>query len=330
MTTVLEKERTATGLRTLIAEQQRYVNHFFSCLNPEEAEGFFASLVACEGELFFTGVGKSGFIAQKIAATMASTGTTAHYLSTNDALHGDLGNVGSNDIVIMLSKSGESDELLQLVPFVRNKGAAVLAMVCQKGSRIAQAVDATIYLPLERELCPFDLAPTTSASIQLLFGDILAVALMRSKNFSKEEYAKNHPAGRIGKRISVHVSDLMLRGDAVPTCKPDQLLGDLLVELSNKRCGCLLVTDERENLLGIFTDGDLRRALQRDLGDVLQKPIHELMTREPRRTTPDALAWDAMQKMEENQKSPIMVLPVVEEGRVVGLVKMHDLIQAGL
>lgn len=318
-------------LQALFAAQRSYVNHFFDHLDFEAVEGLVQLILQCEGVVFFTGVGKSGIIAQKIAMTMVSTGTRSFHMPPTDALHGDLGIVAERDLVIFLSKSGESDELLSLVPYIRNKGARPIAVVCQAGSRLERACDHTVTLPFHRELCPFGLAPTTSTAIQLLFGDVLAVALMKAKEFSLGDYAQNHPAGRIGKRISMRVRDLMLKGSAIPLCSKEDRLVDTLVELSNKRCGCLLVVGEERRLEGIFTDGDLRRALQSHGAQALEKRVGDLMTQTPRSIEADRLACDAITLMEADQKHPITVLPVLDlEARVEGLIKMHDLVQSGV
>ncbi len=330
ITGVLVPQLESLNLKELFSTQQKYINYFFNSLNRDEVEGFFKELFECEGVVVLAGVGKSGIIAQKMATTLASTGTRALTLSPMDALHGDLGILSDRDVLVLLSKSGESDELLNLLPSARNKGARLLAMVSNPESRLAQAVDRFVNLPLEKELCPFDLAPTTSATLQLIFGDVLAVALMKAKGFGLDEYAQNHPAGRIGKRITLRVQDLMISGEGIPFASPEDSLGSLLVELSDKRCGCLLVVNEKQELLGIFTDGDLRRSLQKHQGAVLDTPIGSLMSGKPRATTPDTLAWEAMRGMESDHKRPIMVLPVIEATKVVGLLKMHDLIQAGL
>jgi arabinose-5-phosphate isomerase len=317
-------------LSKLFSDQKKYISHFFDGIDLPRAEQMLQLLQGCAGTLFFTGVGKSGLIAEKVATTMTSTGTRAHYMPPVDALHGDLGSFSSKDVLIVLSKSGESDELLSLIPYVRNKGVTTIAWVSRPNSRLERATDHSMLLPLERELCPFDLAPVTSAAVQLLFGDILAVALMQSKRFTLEDYARNHPAGRIGKRIVMRVRDLMLTDHALPLATPSDTLGSKLVELSDKRCGCLLLTDDQNQLQGIFTDGDLRRALQTHGAAALDKKLSDLMTTSFRSINADALAWDAMQKMEEDQKRPITVLPVLDSGRVLGLIKMHDILQSGL
>jgi len=318
-------------LTELLKKARTHLDAFFEQIDETALKQIFDIFLACKGVLFFTGVGKSGLVAQKIAATMTSTGTKALAISPTDALHGDIGIVSKEDVFVILSKSGETEELLQILPFVRNKGAKLVAVVSQGGSRLAKGCDVQIVLPFEKELCPFDLAPTTSTTTQLIFGDILAIALMRAKEFSLNEYASNHPGGQIGRRSTIKVDDLMIRGEELPIASPDNRLEEVLSDFSGKRCGCLVVVDESKKLKGIFTDGDLRRSLQKHGGAVLQQPISSLMTEQPRSVNCHDLAWDALKLMEVDQKRPITVLPVIDqEERVVGLIKMHDLIQSGV
>lgn len=318
-------------IKKLFDKQREAISYFYSHLDPIQCERVFNELSRCSGVIFFTGVGKSGYIAQKTAATMMSTGTKALYISPIDALHGDLGMVSSQDLLVIFSKSGETEELLHLLPPVRNKGAKIIALCSNSTSRLVKGADFSLELPCAEELCPYDLAPTTSTSIQLLAGDVLAISLMQAKGFSVEAYAENHPAGRIGKRASIRVKDLMLDFGKTPLCYAHQCLQDVLVDFSDKRCGCLVVIDENKQLKGIFTDGDLRRALQAKGELVLKETLGNLMKPSPKSIQSDALAWDALKLMESDQKHPVMVLPVVaEEKTVVGLIKMHDLIQAGI
>lgn len=317
-------------LKDLFNEQRRYLNTFFDTVDSTAAEEFFATCLACKGLLVFTGVGKSGIIAEKIATTLVSTGTKALYLPTTNFLHGDIGILSSEDLLICLSKSGETEELLSLVPFVRKRQAKLLAVVSNPHSRLAKEADLSVHLPVEKELCPFDLAPTTSTAVQLIFGDILAVALMKAKGFSLNDYALNHPSGAIGKKATLYVSDLMRKEEQLPLCRPSDRLIDMLVELSNKKCGCLVVTDEKKELKGIFTDGDLRRALQNQGPTVLEKRMEALMTPSAIYVTPKIMAWEAAKIMQKDPKRWIMVAPVVEGGEVVGVIRMHDIVQAGL
>ncbi|QVL57508.1 MAG: KpsF/GutQ family sugar-phosphate isomerase [Simkaniaceae bacterium] len=317
-------------LKDLFEEYQRNLNYFFDHIETEKAEKIFDLFLKCEGMLIFTGVGKSGIIAEKLAMTMISTGTKALYLPPMNALHGDIGIVTEKDVLICISKSGESEELLSLVPFAQRKGAKTVAWVSNPHSKLLRASDIGISLPLNKELCPFDLAPTTSTSIQLIFGDVLSVALMKAKEFSLDEYALNHPAGSIGKKITLTVEDLMLQGEGLPICKPNDRLRDALVTLTDKKCGCLLVIDERENLKGIFTDGDLRRTLQKDPAAVLEKTMEELMTPSCIATEKGKKALEALKLMQKDPKRWVNVMPVKESDRLVGLIRMHDLVQAGI
>ncbi len=329
-TSALQHQQAPDAIGELLIQSQAYLGYFFDNFDAGKLRTVVEMLLSTPGTIVLTGVGKSGVIAKKIAMTMNSWGIKAFSLSPLNALHGDIGMVGPGDTVLLLSKSGESDELLSLCPALRNKGATLVAVVSSKESRLEKACDEAVYLPVAKELCPFDLAPTTSTVVQLLFGDLIAVALMRAKNIPLHEFSYNHPAGRIGKRLTLKVQDLMLKGQDLPLCAPGSILVDVLVELSNKKCGCILVVDEAKNLLGIFTDGDLRRALQAHGAAALSSPIQLLMTKSPRTISPDLLAVAALEQMEADQKHAITVLPVVEGTRLLGLIKMHDILQSGL
>jgi arabinose-5-phosphate isomerase len=317
-------------LREIFQEQRRLLDHYFAHLDAPAAEAFLRACLKCQGLLVFTGVGKSGIIAEKIAMTLVSTGTKALYLPPVNFLHGDIGILTENDLLIFLSKSGETEELLNLVPHARRRRTPILSLVSNPRSRLAQASDLFVCLPVEKELCPFGLAPTTSTTAQLLFGDALAVGLMAEKKITAEDFARSHPRGALGKKLTLTVKDLMLKGDQVPFCHPGERLIDVLVELSNKKCGCLLVVDRKKHLLGVFTDGDLRRALQSQGSSALTHPVETLMTVAGLTTTQDTMAWDAMKLMQHDPNRWVMVLPVVEEGCVVGILRMHDIINVGL
>ena len=224
----------------------------------------------------------------------------------------------------MLSKSGQTQELLTLVPHIREKGSAIFAVVSDRESLLARMADHRVILPVEKELCPFDLAPTTSTEVQLLFGDLLAMALMKEKDFSIEKYAENRPSGAIGKKITSRVKDLMIVGEELPICHPEDHLIDVIVHLSDKRCGCLLVVSGEGRLLGIFTDGDLRRGLQEQGSVVMERSMQEIMSKNPIVVSPNELAHTAMQKMQA--KRYVMMAPVIEKEKVVGLIRMHDII----
>lgn len=318
-------------LKELIENEKRYLNHFFEHLDLQATELLLDTLENCKGTLFFSGIGKSEVMAKKIAVTMASIGTKALFMGPTNALHGDIGLLSAQDILIMLSRGGESEELLNLVPYVRHKGAKTIAIVSDKSSRLSRMCDMSISLPLAKELCPFNLVPTTSAQIQMIFGDLITIALMKRKNFTLDQYAENHPSGKIGKRITTLVSDLMLKDEDLPLCKPNDQILNALVELSKKRCGCILIVDDNLTLKGIFTDGDLGRALNKHGPNVLQDPISNHMAHNPKFIFPNELAWKALQQMEENPGHPITVLAVINENKkLLGLIKMHDILQAGI
>lgn len=314
-------------IQELFDQQKRSLEYFFQSVNMSEMEEIRSVLKGCSGSVIFSGVGKSGLIAQKIAATFVSTGTAARFLSPADALHGDIGHVGGSDVFVALSKSGETEELIGLIPHIEKRGAQTIAVVSQSGSRLERICRIAVHLPVLRELCPFDLAPTTSTEVQLIFGDILAVAMMHERKFTIADFAANHPAGLLGRKITMRVADLMLKGEQLPLCAPSDKLIDVLHELSAKRCGCLLVVDERKKLRGIFTDGDLRRSIQARGSQALHVSLGELMTLSPRSVSQGKLALEAMQLMESDPTRLVTVLPVVEEDQLVGIIRMHDILQ---
>ena len=317
------------NLIDLFEKQKKYLNFFFDNLDIEKANEILDLFTTCKNNIIFTGIGKSAIIAKKIAQTMLSTGSKAIYLSAVDALHGDIAIISKDDIFTILSRSGETKELIDLIFYVKKRKAKVIAILSNKNSKIAKISDCFIDLPLEKELCPYNLAPTTSTTIQLIFGDILTVALMqKNKKFSINEYALNHPSGAIGMQINLKVEDLMIKGEKLPICRENDLIKDILPALSLKKCGCLLIVDEKNMLQGIFTDGDLRRVLQKENLEFFNKKMKDVMTLSPVLIKKDTLAIDAMKLMEE--KKQITIIPVVENEKLVGLIRMHDIIQTGL
>lgn len=311
-------------LKEIFTSQRQFINFFFDQMNHDEAQTVLAEFLRCQGMIVFTGVGKSGVIADKISKTLISTGTRSIYLPTMSALHGDIGILSPNDLVVILSKSGKSDEAITFAKTVKRRGIRTMSWVSTPASPLAKATDVTIHLPLEREICPFDLAPTTSVAIQLIFGDIIAVALMNAKEFSLDQYALNHPAGAIGKLIAEKVEDVMITGKDLPLCKKEDKLKSVLPELSEKRCGCLLVVDEEMRLEGIFTDGDLRRSLEKYQEEVLDLSMDKLMITSFLHTTRGTLTSHALELMEGKKK--VMMLPVLESDKVIGLVHMHHIL----
>jgi arabinose-5-phosphate isomerase len=317
-------------LKNLFSDAQNYVNHFFHQVDMQCVEKVVDACQNCKGLVILTGVGKSGIIAEKIAMTLISTGTRALYLPPMNFLHGDIGIVSQDDLVVMMSKSGETEELLNLLPFIKRRKAKIIGLVSNPSSRLAKESDLFLNLPVEKELCSFNLVPTTSTVVQLIFGDILAVALMKKKQFEMSDYALNHPAGAIGKKMIFTVQDLMIDQSNLPLCSPDDRLVDVLVELSNKKCGALLVAGQDRELLGIFTDGDLRRALQSKGSSVLEEKMRDLMNPSVTSLPPETLAWDALKYMQKDAQKWVMVLPVLENGKIVGILRMHDIVKAGI
>jgi arabinose-5-phosphate isomerase len=317
-------------LKNIFEEQRNLLNQFFDSLDLAQTEKILEKILACRGVVILSGVGKSGHIAEKIAATFSSTGTRSIFLDPAKALHGDIGFVEKGDLFIALSKSGHSQELIDLLPHIQKRGAFSIAIVSDPHSKLSKRSDLAVILPIDKEICPHNLVPTTSTAAQLIFGDCLAAALMHAKQFSVSDFAANHPGGSLGRKISYKVAELMLKGDAIPCSHLDKTLLEVIHELSAKRCGCLLVIDHEKRLQGIFTDGDLRRALQAHGPDALHMTLSKLMTLFPKCISPDRLALEAVQKMEEDPARPITVLAVTEEGKIVGLIRMHDILQKEL
>jgi arabinose-5-phosphate isomerase len=315
-------------LLEIFTRQRQFINYFFDSLEVDRAELVLNEFLACQGMIVFTGVGKSGIIADKLAKTMMSTGTRAYHLPPMDALHGDIGMLTDKDLVVIISKSGLSDEVINIAKLLKKRGIRTIAWVSAKASPLATICDFVMNLPLEREICPFDLSPTTSTAVQLIFGDVLAVALMQIKKFSIDQYAMNHPAGGIGKLIAEKVEDVMCKKDELPLCKKDHLLREVLVELSEKMLGCVLVVDDEHGLVGIFTDGDLRRALNQRGEGVLSQKMESLLQKATLKAHPKMLVVEALRLMEGSKK--VMMLPVIEEERIVGLIHMHHILSKGI
>ncbi|HEY0386250.1 MAG TPA: KpsF/GutQ family sugar-phosphate isomerase [Pyrinomonadaceae bacterium] len=301
-------------------------------LRPEEVERAIELLASCRGKIVLTGVGKSGNIAEKIAATLTSTGTAAVYLHPSDALHGGLGIVNAEDVVIALSNSGETDEVLTMLPFLKNRQVQLIALVGDVRSTLARSATVVLDASVDQEACPLNLAPTTSTTVALAIGDALAMTLMQVKGLTPDDFALNHPAGRIGKRLTLRVSDLMHGGEENPTIPAEAEWLEVIAAISRGGLGAVNVVDAEGALLGIITDGDLRRALQQIKHDALEHLRSDsIMTRNPIVAAPDLLAYDALRLMED-RPSQISVLPVVDGERrlCVGLIRLHDIVRSGL
>ena len=281
----------------------------------------------CKGKVLVLGVGKSGVIAQKIAQTMTSTGTIAVFVHPSDALHGSLGVAAPGDVVLALSNSGATDEILALLPTIKKRKIPMVSIVGNVSSTLAEQSDVVLDASVDKEACPLNLAPTTSTTVALSIGDAIAMAMMQNRGLTAEQFAENHPAGRLGKRLTLSVADLM---GASADVAPDASLMDVVKTLSKYGLGAVNVVDEERVLLGIITDGDLRRALESPDFDVASLTAESLMTDSPITISRETLAFEAMKIMEE-RSSQISVLPVVDSSnKPVGLIRIHDIVRAGI
>ena len=284
------------------------------------------ALLSCKGKIITIGVGKSGHIAQKISATLSSTGSPSYFIHATEALHGDIGIISNNDAILIFSHSGESKEILELIPSLQNIGCEIFSFTGQVKSSIAERTEINISTEVDREACPLNLAPTSSTTAALALGDALAIALLESRKFSPEDFAKSHPGGELGKRLTLKVKDIMHKGKDFPKVSPQTLLSKALVEISNKGLGIVVVVDKNK-LKGVFTDGDLRRTLESKT-DIHETKISSVMTSKAKTINQSLLAKKAIEIM---QKDQIYVLIAVDpKGIPVGVIRMHDLMQSGL
>jgi len=302
-------------------------------LKAQQLESVLSILKSCKGKVVLLGVGKSGIIAQKIAATMTSSGTAAINLHPSDAIHGGLGIVTADDVVLMLSNSGETNELIELLPFLKRREVPLIAIVGNLNSTIGQRADAVLDASVDQEACPLNLAPTTSTTVALAIGDALAMTLMRARGLTESDFASNHPGGQLGKRLTLRVADLMHSGAKNPTIADNASWMDVVSTITQFGLGAVNVLDADGRLAGIITDGDLRRSLQKLGGhdfSFANLRCDDLMTHNPIVATPEMLAFDALHLMED-RPSQISVLPVVEDDRLcVGLIRLHDIVRSGL
>ena len=311
--------------RRVIGEEARALSAL-----AERLDGAFASacgrILACRGRIVCTGMGKSGHIARKIAATLASTGTPAFFMHPGEASHGDLGMVTEHDVVLALSYSGESDEILMIAPALKRLGVPLIAMTGRPASSMARLADVHLDVSVPSEACPHNLAPTTSTTASLALGDALAVAVLEARGFTPEDFARSHPAGALGRRLLLTIRDVMHAGDDVPRVAADASIAEALVVMSRGRLGMTAVVDAEDRLLGVFTDGDLRRALDNPALDVRGDAVAKVMGRTPKTIAPDELASAAVHAMEAHK---VNALVVVDDGhRVVGALNFIDLLRA--
>lgn len=287
-------------------------------------------ILECHGRTVITGMGKSGIIGRKMAATLASTGTPSFYLHPAEGIHGDLGMVTCDDVVIALSNSGETGEVLNILPSLRRIGAKIIAMVGNSNSTLAKNADVVLNVGVSKEACPLGLAPTSSTTAALAYGDALALALLKLHNFTASQFAIFHPGGSLGRKLLLTVENIMHSGDENPVVHSKTLVQEALFVITDKGLGAVSVVDENGIMQGVLTDGDIRRGLSKGV-DFLQRPVAELMTKDPKTITKDKLAAQALHIMESNKPKPITVLPVVDENKkVIGLLHMTDLVRQGV
>jgi arabinose-5-phosphate isomerase len=312
--------------RAVISTEAAAVSNLASRID----ESFVAAcelIIACRGRIVVLGMGKSGHIAGKIAATLASTGTPAFFVHPGEASHGDLGMITQDDVVLLLSNSGETDEVKQILPILKRLGIGLIAMTGKPGSTLANHADIHLNVAIETEACPLGLAPTSSTTAALVMGDALAVSLLESRGFTAEDFARSHPAGQLGKRLLVHVQDVMHSGDQMPVVGQQASVSETIVEMTNKRLGMVAITDTEMRVLGIFTDGDLRRIMAQTL-DLHTTAIGEVMTTNGKTINAQALAAEAVKMLQQYKIQGLLV--VDDDTRLQGLLNFNDLLQAGV
>ncbi len=316
-----------TGLGRAVIETEAAA---ISALLNRLDEGFAQAcryLLDCQGKIVVSGMGKSGHIGSKLAATLASTGSPAFFVHPGEASHGDLGMITAQDVVLALSNSGETNELLTILPLIKRQGVPLIAMTGNPQSTLAQEADVHIDVSVEQEACPLNLAPTSSTTATLVMGDALAIALLESRGFTEEDFARSHPGGALGRRLLLHISDIMHTGDDIPQVPNSATLRDALVEITRKGLGMTNIVDAEGRLTGVYTDGDLRRTLDTGI-NIHDCGIAEVMSRACHTAEAGMLAAEGLQIMQEKK---INALPVVdEEQRLVGTLNMHDLLRAGV
>ncbi len=284
-------------------------------------------ILECEGRVIVTGIGKSGLVGKKVAATLSSTGISSFFLHPTEGVHGDLGLVHSEDILIVISKSGATDELYQILPTIKRLGVKIILLTGQLESPLTTKCDIVLDCSVKSEACPNNLVPTSSSTAALVMGDALAIALLKERDFSPEDYAYLHPGGLLGRRLLMHVEDLMHVNSEIPIVKPETIIRDTMLEISGKRLGTALVVDDNNILVGIFTDGDLRRLAQKD-DNFFIRTTGEVMIKNPKTIYPDAILDEALAKME---KHSITALPVVnKKNQPVGIIHLHDILKSKL
>jgi len=284
-------------------------------------------ILTCGGRIVVLGMGKSGHIAGKIAATLASTGTPAFFVHPAEASHGDLGMITADDVVLVLSNSGETDEVKQILPVLKRLGVSVIAMTGKPESTLARHADVNIDVAIQTEACPLGLAPTSSTTAALVMGDALAVSLLEARGFTAEDFARSHPAGQLGRRLLLHISDIMHSGDEMPVVSENASLSSAIMEMTRKRLGMVAITDDALTVQGVFTDGDLRRSMEQAL-DPHKTAVGDVMTRNGKTIQPQALAVEAVKLLRQYKVQGLLVTN--EDARLLGVLNFNDLLQAGV
>ncbi len=316
-----------SGLRTIQTEIEE-IQRLESKLDHQFAKAC-QIILQTTGKVIVTGMGKSGHIGRKIAATLASTGTSAFFVHPGEASHGDMGMITENDAVIAISNSGTSSEIVTLLPLLKRLKTPIIAMTGNASSALATAADAHLDIGVDQEACPLDLAPTSSTTVTLVMGDAVAIALLEARGFTPEDFAFSHPGGALGKRLILRVRDVMHSGEQIPVVASDCILSEALLEMNRKGLGMTTVQDNDQRLQGIFTDGDLRRSLDKNTGDtLLSTPICEIMTRAPKSVSSDMLAAEALNIMEQSAITSLVVQDA--DNSVAGIIHLHDILKAGV
>jgi len=314
-----------SGKRTLNIESEEIKNLSDTLnINFDKACRLF---MKCKGRIITLGVGKSGHIANKIAATLSSTGSPAFFINAAEALHGDLGAINPNDVILIISYSGNTEEILNILPSLKNLGCKLITITGKEDSQISKKADINLLINIKKEACSLDLAPTASTTTTLALGDAIAVALFESKGLNSDDFAKSHPGGQLGKRLVLKVEDLMTKGESLPLVRTKTLLSEVLIEISEKKLGLALIVDNKRKLIGIFTDGDLRRCINNKI-DIHSTQISSVMSPKGKSVKREYLATEAIKIMENNEIYSLAVLD--SSNKVCGVIRMHDFLKAGL
>lgn len=321
-----ELEKICTLARAVIETEAKTIYSLIDRIDERFAKAC-EYLLNCKGRIIVMGMGKSGHIGKKIAATFASTGSPAFFIHPGEAKHGDFGMITKDDAAIMISNSGETEEILAILPFIKSLNLPLISLTGKPHSTLALAATINIHVGVEKEACPLNLAPTSSTTAALVMGDALAISLLERRGFTVQDFARSHPGGSLGRRLLLKVDDVMSTGNAIPKVDFDSTLKNALIEMTQKKLGMTTILDKKGDLAGIFTDGDVRRALDKN-ADVHKTNIHEVMTKNPKQITSGTLAAEALHIMEQHKITALVV--VNENKKLIGIVHLHDILRAGV